>query len=53
MLTDKEEQVLEKTRKILEKFVEIDWWMRNSKEWFRADKEDLGKYRTKRLGSRK
>jgi len=27
--------------------------MRNSKEWFRPDEEDLGKFRTKTLGSRK
>ena len=27
--------------------------MRNSKEWFRADEEDLGKFQIKRLGSRK
>ena len=27
--------------------------MRNSKEWFRADEEDLEKFETKILGSRK
>jgi hypothetical protein len=29
MLTEKWEQILEKARKIPEKFVEIDWWARN------------------------
>jgi hypothetical protein len=34
MLTDKWKQATEKVGKILEKFVEIDWWTRNWKEWF-------------------
>jgi hypothetical protein len=29
MLTDKWKQAIEKVRKILEKFVEVDWRMRN------------------------
>jgi hypothetical protein len=32
MLAEKWEHVLEKVKKILKKFVEIDWRMRNSKE---------------------
>ena len=43
MLTDKWTQVLEKAKKILEKFVEIDWQTRSWKERFGLQRKDFRK----------
>ena len=51
MLTEKWEKVPEKARKIPTKFLDICWWIMNSKKWFGAQEKGTNeKIKIKRAG---